>query len=111
MGLLDGILGGAVGATLTKVVGDAIEQHGGVAGILAQFQKQGLGATVQSWICTGANQPVTPEQVHQALGAEAVQKLATQTGLSPQDLLAHLAEHLPTAVDKLTPTGQVPPAA
>ena len=41
MGLFDGILGG-------------------VQGIVAQMESQGLGATVQSWVGTGANQPLTP---------------------------------------------------
>lgn len=108
MGLLDGLLGGAVGAIAVKAVGDLINQHGGVQGIVDQFQKQGLGGVVNSWIGTGENQPVTAEQVHQTLGADTVQKMATQAGVSPQEMASQIAQHLPTAIDKLTPQGTVP---
>ncbi len=108
MGLLDGLLGGAVGAVAIKAVGDLINQHGGVQGIVDQFQKQGLGGVVNSWIGTGQNQPVTADQVHQALGADTVQKMATEAGVTPQEMASQLAQHLPTAVDKLTPHGTIP---
>ena len=48
MGLLDGLLGGAVGAEMATVVNSLIEKHGGVQGIVAQLEQQGLGATVRS---------------------------------------------------------------
>lgn len=53
MGLLDGLVGGAVGAGMVTAVNGLIEKHGGLQGIVAQFQKQGLGPTIQSWIGTG----------------------------------------------------------
>ena len=108
MGMFDGILGGVVGAEMATVVNGLIEKHGGIQGIVDQFQKQGLGATVKSWVGNGPNQPISPDQVHQALGADAVSALATRTGIPVQDLLARLAAALPTAIDKLTPNGTVP---
>ena len=48
MGLLDGLLGGAVGAEMVTVVNGLIEKHGGVQGIIAQLEQQGLGGTVRS---------------------------------------------------------------
>ena len=108
MGLLDGILGGVVGAEMITVVNGLIEKHGGVQGIMNQFQQQGLGATVKSWVSTGPNDPVSPEQVHQALGADTIRDLAAKTGLSTSDLLSKLSTILPQAVDKLTPSGTVP---
>jgi uncharacterized protein YidB (DUF937 family) len=109
MGLLDGLLGGVVGAEMVTVVNGLIERHGGVQGIVSQLESKGLGATVRSWVGTGANQPISPEQVHQAFGADVIQQLAAKTGLSPQDLAAKLAAALPQAIDKLTPNGTVPP--
>ena len=109
MGLLDGILGGVVGGEMATVVNGLIEKHGGVQGIVSQLQKQGLGATVQSWVGTGPNQPISPDQVHQAFGADTIKDLAAKVGLTPQDLAAKLAAMLPQAVDKLTPNGVVPP--
>ena len=55
MGLLDGILGGVVGGEMVSVVNGLIEKHGGVQGIVKQFEQQGLGETVKSWVGTGAN--------------------------------------------------------
>lgn len=108
MGLFDGVLGGIVGAEMASVVNGLIEKHGGVQGIVSQLEQQGLGPTVQSWVGTGTNQPISAQQVHQAFGAEAIEQLAAKTGLNPQELLQKLAQALPQAVDKLTPSGSVP---
>jgi uncharacterized protein YidB (DUF937 family) len=105
MGLLDGLLGGAVGAEMVTVVNGLIEKHGGVQGIVAQLEQQGLGGTVRSWVGTGANQPITADQVHQAFGSDTVKELAAKVGMTPQDLAAKLSQFLPQAIDKLTPGG------
>ena len=108
MGLLDGLIGGAVGAEMVTVVNGLIEKHGGVQGLVKQFEQQGLGATVRSWVGTGGNLPITPDQVHQALGADTVKDLAAKFGLSSDELARKLASVLPQAVDHLTPGGTVP---
>jgi uncharacterized protein YidB (DUF937 family) len=107
MGLLDGVLGGIVGAEVTSLVSGVIERHGGIPGLVAQFERQGLGGVVQSWIGPGANQPITTEQLHQVLGNDSVMQLAQKLGINPQDLLQKLAQALPQAVDKMTPGGTV----
>jgi len=56
MSLLDGLLGGVIGGQMTTVVNSFIQQHGGIQGMVAQFEKQGLGPTVQSWVGNGPNQ-------------------------------------------------------
>ena len=109
MGLLDGLLGGAVGAEMVTVVNSFIQQHGGIQGIAAQMEKQGLGATVQSWIGTGANQPISPDQVHQVFGSGVLAQMAAKAGMNPQDLAHKISQVLPGAIDKLTPEGRVPP--
>ncbi|MGC1388475.1 MAG: YidB family protein [Steroidobacteraceae bacterium] len=108
MGLLDGLLGGVVGAEMATVVNGLIEKHGGVQGIVTQLEQQGLGGTVRSWVGTGANQPLTADQIHQAFGSDTVTQLAAKVGISPQDLAAKLATILPQAIDKLTPGGVIP---
>jgi uncharacterized protein YidB (DUF937 family) len=108
MGMFDGLLGGAVGAEMATVVNGLIEKHGGVQGIVAQLEQQGLGGTVRSWVGTGANQAITPDQIHQAFGSDIVKELASKVGLSPDVLAAKLSQVLPTAIDKLTPAGSVP---
>jgi len=108
MGLFDGVLGGIVGAGMVSVVNGILEQQGGVQGVVNQFEQNGLGATVKSWVGTGPNQPITPAQVHQGLGPELLQQLAAKSGLSVQELAEKLAQVLPQAVDKMTPNGTIP---
>ena len=110
MGLFDGILGGVVGAEMATVVNGLIEKHGGIQGIVSQLEEQGLGGTVRSWVGTGANQPITADQIHQALGSDTVKQLAAMVGMTPEDLAAKLSQILPQAIDKLTPGGVVPKA-
>ena len=110
MGMFDGILGGVVGAEMATVVNGLIQKHGGIQGIVDQLEQQGLSGTVRSWVGTGANQPITAEQIHQAFGADTVKELAAKIGLSPDVLAAKLSQVLPQAIDKLTPAGTVPKA-
>lgn len=110
MGLFDGILGGVVGAEMATVVNGLIQKHGGVQGIVSQLEQQGLGGTVRSWIADGANQPISPDQIHQVFGSDTVKELAAKAGLSPDVLAAKLSQVLPQAIDKLTPGGAVPKA-
>ena len=108
MSFLEGLLGGAVGAELTSMVAGAIERRGGLAAVTAQFEQQGLGGVVQSWVGTGPNLPVTADQLHKVLGSAAVEQMAAKFGINPQDLLQKLSQVLPQAVDKMTPAGVVP---
>jgi uncharacterized protein YidB (DUF937 family) len=105
MGMFDGLLGGVVGAEMATVVNGLIEKHGGIQGIVSQLEQQGLGGTVRSWVGTGANQPITPDQIHQAFGSDTVKQLAAKMGMTPEDLAAKLSQVLPQAIDKLTPGG------
>ena len=109
MGLLDALIGGAVGAEMAVAVNQLIEKHGGVSGIVNQLQQQGLGATVNSWIGAGPNQPISADQVHQAFGPEVIRELAAKAGMTPEELAQKLSQVLPQVVDKLTPNGTVPP--
>ena len=91
MGLLDGMIGGMVGAALVPVVNDLLAQHGGVQGIVNSFEREGFGPTVNSWVQPGPNQPVAPEHVQKAFGDQTIADLAAKAGLSPQELAAKLA--------------------
>jgi uncharacterized protein YidB (DUF937 family) len=108
MGLLDGLIGGAVGAEMVTVVNGLIEKHGGIQGLVDQLEQQGLGATVRSWVGTGANQPISPDQIHQAIGPDTIKELAAKFGMSGDDLAKKLSSILPQAVDHLTPGGKLP---
>jgi uncharacterized protein YidB (DUF937 family) len=108
MGLFDGLLGGIVGAGMVSVVSGIIEKHGGLQGVVSEFEKNGLGPTVKSWVGTGPNQPISAEDLHKALGPDLLQQLSAKSGLSVQDLTQKLSQILPQAVDKLTPGGSIP---
>jgi len=108
MGLFDGVVGGVVGAGMVSVVNNIIEKHGGVQGIVNEFEKNGLGTTVKSWVGTGPNEAVSAADVHRVIGPDLLQQLSAKSGLSVQDLAEKLAQVLPLAVDRLTPDGTIP---
>lgn len=68
----------------------------------------GLGDAADSWVSTGANQPVSATDLASALGSDTISHVAGQAGVSPDDAAAGLAQILPQVVDHLTPDGQVP---
>ncbi len=108
MGLLDGLLGGIIGGGMAAVVKDVLEKHGGVAGVVNEFQTKGFGETVKSWVATGPNKAISPDEIQHAFGADQLAEMAQKAGLPVDDLKAKLAEFLPTAIDKLTPDGVLP---
>jgi uncharacterized protein YidB (DUF937 family) len=110
MGLLDGLIGGVVGAGMATALNEVMEKHGGLDGMVKEFQAKGMGEAVKSWIGMGPNQAITPDQVHHMLGADTLTALAAKTGLPLDDLKAQLAKALPTAIDKMTPGGVIPKA-
>jgi len=110
MGLLDGVLGGIVGAGAVNLAAAFIDRHGGVSGLVSQFEQHGLGGVAQSWVGTGANLPISAEQIQKVLGSQAVSEMAAKFGLNPQDLASKLAQVLPQTVDKMTPAGVIPHA-
>lgn len=119
MSFLDSLLGGQgqqAGGTgsLIGVAGQLLQQAGGVQGLTSMLQQHGLGGAVQSWVGTGANQPVSGDQLGQALQnggmGSVVQEAASKLGVDPSVVLNGLSQVLPHAVDHLTPDGQVPAA-
>ena len=108
MGMFDGLLGGIVGAGMVSVVNGIIEKHGGLQGVVSEFERNGLGATVKSWVGTGPNESISPADLQRTLGPDLLQQLAAKSGMSVQDLTAKLAQVLPQAVDRLTPDGTIP---
>ena len=115
MGLLDGIADKVSGKTgdqgnlVNAVMGLLGDQNtGGLDGLVRQFSGKGLGDVVNSWVGTGENKPVTPQQVQQGLGADTIRDLASKAGLSQDQVTSQLSKLLPDLVDKLTPDGQLP---
>ncbi|WP_454056172.1 YidB family protein [Cupriavidus sp. Marseille-Q8015] len=107
--LLGGLLGGqGEAAGSAQAMGAAAGGIGALREVLAQA---GLGQQVDSWIGTGANEPVSPAQLSTALGGSgALDSLAETTGMTHEDVAASLSEGLPELIDRLTPQGRVPGA-
>jgi uncharacterized protein YidB (DUF937 family) len=119
MGLLDSIVGQVSGALEGSVPGGQVHPglmdvvstlltQGGLQGLIGQFEQQGLGGVVSSWVGSGQNLAITPDQVQSVLGESHIAAVAAKLGLSPQDVANQLAGLLPHAVDSVTPAGAVP---
>lgn len=92
--------------SLTEIINSP--QIGGVTGLVQAFENGGLGNIVKSWISTGQNLPISPEQIQAILGNEQIQNIASKLGISTDEIPAKLAEYMPQVIDKLTPNGALP---
>jgi uncharacterized protein YidB (DUF937 family) len=113
MGLMDELAGQFMGGSAANSPAGAIlemlsKQPDGLGGLEQHFQQGGLGNIVASWIGTGANLPISPDQVQSVLGNGTVAQIATRLGVSPEVAAGQLAQWLPTIVDTLTPGGSRP---
>jgi uncharacterized protein YidB (DUF937 family) len=98
-GGLGGLLaGGAAGSVLS----------GGLGDLLNQLQQSGHGDAANSWVGKGENKPIAPGDLANALGADQIESLSAQSGLSRDELLSGLSQYLPQVVDHLTPDGRLP---
>ncbi len=119
MGLLDSLLGAASAKNaqsgesnpLMAVLGGLLAQSGGLQGLASKFAQSGQGNAFQSWVGMDENQPVSNDQIQNALGSEQVNAIATKMGVDPAVASTFLAEYLPKIVDKLTPAGKIDPTA
>jgi len=81
---------------------------GGLGDLLKQFQQNGQGDAANSWVSTGPNKQITPNDLASALGVDQINSLASQAGLSRDELLSGLSQHLPDVINHLTPDGRLP---
>jgi uncharacterized protein YidB (DUF937 family) len=121
MGLLDnlglgGVLKGALGqveaAALPTLINTVLAQtqYHDLTGLVAALEKGGLGPQVQSWLGSGANVPITADQLKAVIGNKEVQDFARHFGLPVDETLKVLAQFLPEIVDKASPNGTLKPA-
>ncbi len=81
---------------------------GGLRELLDRFRQDNPNTAADSWVSKGPNQPISTDELVRSLGAERLQWLMTETGMTKEELLAGLAASLPDAIDKLTPDGRLP---
>ena len=118
MGMLDGLLGNALGgllgsgsqqqSPLMRIALQLLQQNGGIEGLLDKFRQGGYADQAASWQSTGENLPISGNALQEVLGSGAVGQIAQQLGMSHGDAAGGLAQVLPQLIDKFTPDGQIP---
>jgi uncharacterized protein YidB (DUF937 family) len=98
-GPLAGVLGGAAAGSVLS---------GGLGDLMKQLQQSGNSEAANSWVGSGPNKAISPGDLASALGADQIDQLSSQSGLSRDDLLGGLSKLLPDVVDHLTPDGRLP---
>jgi uncharacterized protein YidB (DUF937 family) len=105
-GLGDVLKGGLGGLLAGGAAGSVIS--GGLGDLLKQLQQGGHGETANSWVSNGPNKQIAPGDLASALGADQINSLMSQSGLSREELLSGLSQHLPDVINHLTPDGRLP---
>ncbi|WP_280153225.1 YidB family protein [Piscinibacter sp. XHJ-5] len=118
MGLLDSVIGvlsgirtsGGRGDMLGAVLGMLADDGTGpgISTLIDRFAQGGQAETMNSWIAGGENLPISPDVLQEVLGADTIERLAQQLGLSRDVTADRLSQMLPYVIDKLTPAGEVP---
>lgn len=114
MGLLDmvtGVLKGGGGENpMMNIIMQLVSNpnSGGLQGLVKSFQGSGLGEQAASWVSSGANLPVSADQIMGAFGGDQLKQMAGQLGVSEHEAAGGLADMLPKVIDQLTPNGEIP---
>jgi uncharacterized protein YidB (DUF937 family) len=80
----------------------------GIGNMVEDFDRAGHGDVARSWIAPGQNRELSQGQLEADLGEEGIRELVRQTGMDRAELLETLQQHLPRAIDALTPDGRLP---
>jgi uncharacterized protein YidB (DUF937 family) len=106
-GGLGDLLKGGLGSLLASGAAGSV-LSGGLNDLLKQFQQSGHSDTASSWVGTGPNKAISPNDLANTLGADKINALMAQSGMSRDELLEGLSQYLPQAIDQLTPQGRLP---
>jgi uncharacterized protein YidB (DUF937 family) len=117
--LLGGILGGGSQGSSSGLGGNpmlrmllplvaSLLMNGGLQKILGRLQQSGKGATGQSWVSTGPNDPVDAADIKATLDEDELAQIAKQLGVSEDEAADAVAQVLPDVVDQATPSGELP---
>jgi uncharacterized protein YidB (DUF937 family) len=109
-GLFDQLSGGGRQSSLLGAVAQLLRggNVGGLSGLTQLFHQRGHGDKIDSWVSTGENRSISPEEMQDVLGQDRIQQLAQSAGMSEPDTSRGLSKLLPQLVDKLTPDGRLP---
>ena len=114
-GAMGGGTGGGLGDVLKSGLGGLLAGgaagsviSGGLGDLLKQFQQTGQSDAADSWVSNGPNKEISPGDLAKSLGADQINSLMSQSGLSRDELLSGLSQHLPNVINHLTPDGRLP---
>ena len=111
LGSVLGRLGGGSGVAkmaLLALAFQLIQQNGGVGGLIDKFRDGGLGNKADSWVGTGQNMALAPDELRDVLGPGVLDQLASHFGMTQSQASENLSEVLPELVNQMTPDGQLP---
>jgi uncharacterized protein YidB (DUF937 family) len=119
MGILDSVIGmlgdktsgASSSGALVEQIGAMLASNsagGGLGGLMQSFDRAGLGHVISSWVGTGQNLPISPEQLAQVLGHGKIAEIAGSLGVQPDQVAGQLSQLLPHLVDRITPNGKLP---
>jgi uncharacterized protein YidB (DUF937 family) len=109
LGGLAGGSGGGTGNILLQLTLSMLQQQGGLDNVLGKFREAGMGAQADSWVSTGQNMDISPNQLEQVLGSDALSEIAAKLGMSQDQAGSAMSQVLPEVINQLTPQGQVTP--
>ena len=100
-GSLSDVLKGGLGGLLAGGAAGSVIS-GGLGDLLNQFQQKGQGEAANSWVSNGPNKQIAPGDLANALGADQIDSISSQSGLSRDELLKGLSQYLPDVINHLT---------
>lgn len=99
---------GALLLALLPIVLGLIQSNGGLSGLLAKFNNNGLGNKAQSWVNIDRdNDGLDAGDILSLFGQEQINDVCRQVGADQGQVCQGIAELLPQVVNDLTPHGDV----
>ena len=106
--ILGGLTGGrGTGNILLQLALSMLQQQGGLGNVLGKFREAGMGAQADSWVSTGQNVNISPNQLEQVFGSGALNDIASKLGMSQEQAGSAMSQVMPELINQLTPQGQV----
>jgi uncharacterized protein YidB (DUF937 family) len=93
---------GDITTALSGLLGNSSGSGLDLSSIMSGLAQSGLSDTVGSWLGSGQNAPISPNEVSNLLGEDKVAQFASQLGISKESAAGALAGILPEMVDKAT---------
>ena len=79
-------------------------ETGGLQGLMAKFQSNGLGDLMNSWMGSeGSGRGITADEISRVIGSDKLRMIASKLGIQPEEVSNLVAQHLPEVISKLSP--------